>query len=321
MNNRTKQVLFGSLLGDGSITNENPARYCEKHSLKQKDYLVWKKQIVQKDFVFGKIFYDRKRKIISIRTNSDAQLTFLRRLFYLNNGTKAITFQILKQLSPLALAVWYCDDGTYRYMTHRCSISSYNLGYRKHLLIKKYFKKKWLIDCNICFDSRKKYYLEIDAENTRRFIKLIKTAFVRYRIPRCMWYKLGHLFEGNQDRIKRAKNDKREDSRRCYQKLETRLKKRKYYLKNKSKILKQVREYQAKSGVNKRIKKYMKEYAKEYRRKNRNKINRYKRDWRRKRKILGGGSRSKPKLRRYIKIGVNLNDKISPSQRLSEPEA
>ncbi|MEK6881088.1 MAG: hypothetical protein AABY22_15825, partial [Nanoarchaeota archaeon] len=46
---RAEQVLLGSLLGDGSLRNLKKRKntlYIENHSLKQKEYLLWKRDIL-----------------------------------------------------------------------------------------------------------------------------------------------------------------------------------------------------------------------------------------------------------------------------------
>lgn len=284
LNNKVKQVLFGSLLGDGSISDEIRARFSEKHCLRQKDYLSWKKEILEKEFVFGEIFYDKNRKIFSIRSCGDIRLTQIRTIFY-PNDKKIVIPDILEQLTPLALAVWFCDDGTYRYQNHQSVIYSSGFNHQQHLIIQKYFKEKWGIDCKLCIDSRRNWYTEFNATNTRKFLKLIKPIFEKYYVPKCMWYKLGHLYHGNQGKIELAKEKKREVSDIWYQKPEIRGKKRLYYQKHRNKILRQRKKYYSRPEIREKRKIYMEEYSKEYHRKNRVKINKYKREWRRKRKL------------------------------------
>ena len=78
MNNEVKQVLFGSLMGDGCLPKESKGvniRFSEKHSFKQKDYLLWKKNIFEREFIFGKTSYEEDKKIIGIRSHVDKRLT------------------------------------------------------------------------------------------------------------------------------------------------------------------------------------------------------------------------------------------------------
>ena len=150
--------------------------------------------------------------MIKIRTHSDTRLTKIRRLFY-PIKKKIISLDILHQLKPLALTIWYCDDGTYNYQHHYCRIFSCNFNYQEHLLAQKYFKKRWRINCEVQIDTRDNCYLHFNSENTRRFLGLVKSVFERYHVPKCMWYKLGHLYEGNKLLIEQAKEKKIVESR------------------------------------------------------------------------------------------------------------
>jgi hypothetical protein len=234
------------------------------------------------------VLYSKNRQMMGIRSRLDPRLTMIRKFFYFESR-KIITKDVLNQLDSLGLAVWYCDDGTYHWQTHSCKIYS-SFSYQECLLIQRYFKNKWNIRSKIWTDSRNYSYLKLDAEETRKFLKIIKAVFLQYQIPKCMWYKLGHLYKGNKTKIDLVLERKRQDNRRLYQKLETKQQKRNYYLKNREKILKQRKDYNKKPGIRKKRKIYMREYNKKYREKNRDRINQYKREWRRKRKEIRGVS-------------------------------
>jgi len=288
MNDEVKQILFGSLLGDGCLPKDNvitSARFSERHCLKQKEYLLWKKNLLKKELVFENIYYDKNKKIIGIRSRFSKELMIIRTIFY-PNGKKVVSWDILNQLTPLGFAVWYCDDGTYGYQSRFCRIFTYSFNHKEHILIQKCFKEKWNINCQVCIDSRKQYYIHLDSINAKRFLKLIKPSFERYNIPKCMWYKLGHFWTGNKERIELAKKKHRKSHNLWYQQPEVREKKRLYYQRNLDKILKQRKKYCQKPEVRERRRKYMREYSKDYQRKNRDKINKYKREWRKRRKTI-----------------------------------
>lgn len=281
-----RQVLFGSLLGDGCLPNDRTSknvRYQEGHCLEQKDYLFWKRKILAKEFRFGKASYSKERKIVGIRSYVDPRLTIIRTIFY-PSGKRIVTNDVLSQVGPLALAVWYCDDGTYHWQTHSCKIYS-SFTYREHLLIKRCFKNKWNIESK-AYNSRENFYLKLDAKETRKFLEIIQPVFYQYKIPKCMWYKLGHLYKANKPIIDLVLAKKRQSSKKWYQKPEVRQQKRDYYLKNREKILEQRKKHSQKPEVRKRRKIYMREYCKKYQQKNRDRINKYKREWRRKRKEM-----------------------------------
>ena len=121
-----EQVLYGSILGDGNIhlghkmREGDVARYKESHCLKQKNYLEWKRQIlgdyitecgVQKDN--GKLWKDGRR-IYGVCMKSHFHRNFRKVYdwFYDENGKKHLPDNFEEKITPLALAVWYMDDGT-----------------------------------------------------------------------------------------------------------------------------------------------------------------------------------------------------------------
>lgn len=121
MNERERNIVIGCILGDGflQMTGKKNARLRLEHSLAQKKYLAWKwaelkrymqdrpKQMTRFNPV-GKKTYN----YIRCQSHSSLLLGKLRAQFY--NGTrKHIPMNIKKMLNPLALAVWFMDDGYY----------------------------------------------------------------------------------------------------------------------------------------------------------------------------------------------------------------
>ncbi len=108
------QVVLGSLLGDGNLSpnrrDRSGVRFRLGHGAAQSGYLDWKVSLL------GNISCSR-------RSNSKGavfadfiplpELGELQRTVYMGNGKKTITWDYLKALTPLALAVWFMDDGTF----------------------------------------------------------------------------------------------------------------------------------------------------------------------------------------------------------------
>jgi recombination protein RecA len=108
------QVVLGSLMGDGNLSpnrrDRNGVRFRLGHGAKQLDYLQWKTALL------GNIKH-------SVRQNDKGatfvdftplpELVELQRAVYLGDGKKFLSEEYLKALTPLALAVWYMDDGTF----------------------------------------------------------------------------------------------------------------------------------------------------------------------------------------------------------------
>jgi recombination protein RecA len=109
------QVVLGSLMGDGNLSkpvrrSDHSARFRMGHGAKQAGYLDWKVSLLEniphsrtenaKDAVFADF-------------TPLAELSELREVVYQGDRKKHLTWEYLKALTPLALAVWYMDDGSF----------------------------------------------------------------------------------------------------------------------------------------------------------------------------------------------------------------
>jgi hypothetical protein len=126
-----KQIIIGSLLGDGGITKGGS--FAEKHSEKQYLYLLWKYnnllEIMQPKALSTYKCFDKRsgNLIFSCIMNSGIHdfLIELRKLFY-PNGIKVVPDDIENMLTPLSLAVWFMDDGSTDWGGAK-SIGNYNV--------------------------------------------------------------------------------------------------------------------------------------------------------------------------------------------------
>jgi recombination protein RecA len=109
------QLILGSLMGDGSLSRpvrqeDHSARFRMGHGAKQAAYLDWKLSLLAniphtrtvngKGAVFGDF-------------TPLAELSELREAVYFGDGKKHLSWEYLKELTPLALAIWYMDDGCF----------------------------------------------------------------------------------------------------------------------------------------------------------------------------------------------------------------
>jgi recombination protein RecA len=106
------QVVLGSLMGDGNLSpnlrDRSGVRFRLGHGAQQADYLDWKVGLL------GNIPCSRRvdsRGAVFADFTPLPELDELRRAVYLGDGKKHLSWDYLKALSPLALAVWYLDDG------------------------------------------------------------------------------------------------------------------------------------------------------------------------------------------------------------------
>mgnify|MGYP001579340540 CR=1 FL=1 len=119
---RQEAIILGTVLGDGFIqkTGSKNARLRLEHGEKQKDYLLWKGEQFPKLFnskpISIKRIHPKTKKEYSYfrwQSHSTPELGKWQKLFY-QEGKKHIPANLETLLiDPLALAIWYMDDGFY----------------------------------------------------------------------------------------------------------------------------------------------------------------------------------------------------------------
>ena len=106
------QLILGSLMGDGNLSpnrkGRSGTRFRMGHGVRQAAYLDWKASLL------GNIPHSRT---VNAKGAFFADFTPLPELgelheaIYFGDGKKHLSWDYLKSLTPLALAVWYMDDG------------------------------------------------------------------------------------------------------------------------------------------------------------------------------------------------------------------
>jgi recombination protein RecA len=115
LNKQQWQVVLGGLLGDAALSepssrNGSSARFRMGHGAKQVDYLNWKSSLLGN---IAQSHSSNAKGAHFVDMTPLAELAELRDVVYLGDGKKHITWDYLKALDPLALAVWYMDDGCF----------------------------------------------------------------------------------------------------------------------------------------------------------------------------------------------------------------
>ncbi|MFY2858891.1 intein-containing recombinase RecA [Mycobacterium sp. THU-M104] len=108
------QVVLGSLMGDGSLSpnrhDRNGVRFRLGHGAKQSEYLRWKTALM------GNIRHTTRQDPKGagfVDFTPLPELAELQRAVYLGDGKKFFSEEYLKSLTPLALAIWYMDGGSF----------------------------------------------------------------------------------------------------------------------------------------------------------------------------------------------------------------
>ena len=108
------QLILGSLMGDGNLSpntrGRSGTRFRMGHGAKQAAYLDWKVSLLgniecsRTSNAKGAVFADFRPL---------PELAEVHEAVYFGDGKKHLCWDYLKELTPLALAVWYMDDGCF----------------------------------------------------------------------------------------------------------------------------------------------------------------------------------------------------------------
>jgi recombination protein RecA len=114
LSDQQMQVVLGSLMGDGNLSpnrrGRSGTRFRLGHGATQAAYLDWKVSLL------GNIECSRSvnaKGAVFADFTPLAELAELHDAVYFGDGKKHLTWEYLKALTPLALAIWYMDDGSF----------------------------------------------------------------------------------------------------------------------------------------------------------------------------------------------------------------
>lgn len=225
--NRTAQeikgALYGTLLGDSTVTNRNEFS-CEQISsnlIKLKgeilagiapDLKVYhhERDRGSKQVIHGKE-YNRSISYV-VQTNQHPYFANFRDKLY-NVGDKQVTMEVLRYLTPEGLALWFMDDG---YLDYKASSNTRNLRMCtdsfdeisiKNIL--QYFNDNWDIQCkvymhNTGYGRTSKPRVSLNPNNAQKFISLV----YKYFLPE-FYYKLDLHYTEKTLKSKRCSNEYR----------------------------------------------------------------------------------------------------------------
>src|SRR5690606_7904269 len=108
------QMVLGGLMGDAHLApnrrDRSGVRFRMGHGQAQEAYLDWKVQMLENVPHSRSV---RPNGAMHVDFTPLAELGELRDVVYFGDGKKHLTTEYLKALTPLALAVWYMDDGSF----------------------------------------------------------------------------------------------------------------------------------------------------------------------------------------------------------------
>jgi|SRR3989344_7379032 len=195
LTDRQREVLIGTLLGDGHLETQNNGRTYRlkiEHTLWQKEYVDWLYELFRdwvttsprkrNQSVLGKPY-----EKYGFQTLSHGAFRFYAQQFYLKKR-KILPRLLAKWLSPLVMAVWFMDDGSIKSNRHRALILNTQCFTRgENLKLIEVIQKKFGIIMSLR-PQRNLYQLYIGSESVGTFADLIRPYILS-----SMRYKLGKL--------------------------------------------------------------------------------------------------------------------------------
>jgi recombination protein RecA len=106
------EVILGGLMGDGALSRAKSgyaARYRFGHGVRQTEYADWKASLLAN---IGTSRTTNSKDAVFHDLTPLVELADLREAIYVG-GKKVLSEDFLKRLTPLSIAIWYMDDGTF----------------------------------------------------------------------------------------------------------------------------------------------------------------------------------------------------------------
>lgn len=202
ISNRCKEIILGSLLGDGSLVRGKRyvlPRFEMRHSIIQEEYFFWKVKELKE--ISGRSAFRiqppdgwSKKEKLHYHSRSLPALEKLYRLTR-RNGKFCFKKDWLKLLTPISLLVWWLDDGSLIKNSRQGVFCTEGFKHHQLPLLSQHLKKRWNIRTAI--GRRGKYHqLKIySTEELKKFLRLILPHFsVKTMLPKViLLYKDSYL--------------------------------------------------------------------------------------------------------------------------------
>ena len=240
LDNITKQVLFGSILGDGCIKKNSLGKnkrrwkirnylFYEGHRGKQTDYVKWKMKMLS---VFLPKYFNGDGGRPEMWTVSHPIFSLLREKFYhqMTNSRKGkVPLDLLEDLDLLGLMVWYLDDGNIGMKKDGTRGSSHHAAKPNLSISAKLFDYDGLV--SLCESLNKRFSLSLHVVRNkhrdghcnsvkfrRRDFRIVIPSWRMYaekfELPKCMFYKL-NMHDENLRAIENLDMRFSENRKRC----------------------------------------------------------------------------------------------------------
>ncbi len=198
------QVILGALMGDGNLSpnrlGRTGTRFRMGHGAKQAAYLDWKVSLLGN---IGHARTENAKGAVFADFTPLPELAEVHDTVYFGDGKKHLTWEYLKSLTPLALAIWYMDDGAFTLRSKgvqertaggtgriEICVEAMSPGSRDRLV--QYLRDTHKLDVQLtCKGARQVSTIRFSTEASERFQKIVAAY-----IHPSMDYKLLPRFRG-----------------------------------------------------------------------------------------------------------------------------
>ncbi|MDI6884348.1 MAG: hypothetical protein QMD00_04395 [Hadesarchaea archaeon] len=182
LTNTQKELLIGSLLGDGHLRPHRGEVVFEfLQGAKRKFYVEWKHEILG-NLACPQVYHQLgRREYYKLVTKTHPELTRLYHLFY-REGRKSVPRQISKILTPFAVAVWFMDDGSKS--KNAVYFNTQGFETRDQLLLVKALRRFHIL-ANLNRDGEY-FRLRVLKRCNKKFLELVRPYILKefsYRLP------------------------------------------------------------------------------------------------------------------------------------------
>lgn len=190
LSDRAREIILGSLLGDGSLKIHKPyrnARFSFRHCVGQETYFDWKKNQLeeissQKCFWLQKADSKSFSKQDKFRFQSLA-LESLSEIYNLVSKKERLKVRRkwLNMLTPLSLAIWWMDDGSIISNGRKGVICTDGFDEESVKILAQYLQKVWHVKVHIATvkkpqNGKKEKYFRLwlrSTEELKKFLRIV----------------------------------------------------------------------------------------------------------------------------------------------------
>jgi len=162
LSNRCTEIIFGSILGDGSLRIQKPyvnARLSFRHAISQKEYFFWKVDQL-KEISSDKCWWRQKAdgyggEKLRYQSLATEPLTQIYHIAHHHNQTQ-IKRRWLNILTPLSLLIWWLDDGSIIGNGRKGVFCTDSFTLKEQQILARYLLVVWKVRVSIGKITRKK---------------------------------------------------------------------------------------------------------------------------------------------------------------------